>query len=238
MRDDQGLIIAKRAVSLSKTYSVIAVFMTIIGALFGSLSSVLSNTGPNGIADATRAARTEAAIPYLAIPFQSLAAIFFATPVLLLFVYDKNNGVLEYLLSLGMSQRDIFRQYLKATLILALAIVGFDVIVDSLAGLVASTAIFGLTVSGLVVLVALSAVSFGTMLMMLFSSLQKQRVGSNQPLGAAIGSALVLPSVYLPLIVPSIALWIDLILAVVIAGLSLVTFLLSGRLISREKLLP
>ncbi len=238
MRDDQGFIIAKRAISLSKTYPVIAVFMTIVGGLFGGLSSVLSNAGPTGIGDATRAARTEQAIPYLAIPFQSLAAIFFATPVLLLFVYDKNNGVLEYLLSLGMSQRHIFRQYLKATLILALAIVGFDFIIDSLAGVIEGKAIFGLTVSGLVFLVALSAVSFGTMLMMLFSSLQKQRVGSNQPLGAAIGSILVLPSLYLPLIDPSIAIWIDLILAVVIAGLSLLTFLLSSRLISREKLLP
>ncbi len=42
-----------------------------------------------------------------------------ATPVLLLFVYDKNNGVLEYLLSLGMTQRDIYMRYLKAMLLLA-----------------------------------------------------------------------------------------------------------------------
>jgi len=42
-----------------------------------------------------------------------------ATPVLLLFVYDKNNGVLEYMLSIGMTQSSLFRSYLQAALALA-----------------------------------------------------------------------------------------------------------------------
>ncbi|HEV2120057.1 MAG TPA: hypothetical protein VGS11_08155 [Candidatus Bathyarchaeia archaeon] len=47
-----------------------------------------------------------------------------------------------------------------------------------------------------------------------------------------------MPFHLLPLIVPSIAFWTDLVLAGVIIGLASFTYSLSGRLISREKLLP
>ena len=164
----------------------------------------------------------------------------FATPVLLLYVYDKNNGVLEYFLSLGMNQGDIYRQYLKAALILASGLVGLEVVNQRRRGTDrrARTRLLLLEVSGLVVALAIPAVSFGTLVMMSFSSLQKQRVGANQPLGMAIGVFMVLPAYILPLVFPSLAIAIDLLLAMVIAALSLVMYLSSSRLISREKLLP
>ena len=74
--------------------------------------------------------------------------------------------------------------------------------------------------------------------MMSFSSLQKQRVGSNQPLGMAIAAVPVVASIYLPLILPPLAFLIDLALAAVVGAFSLFAYALSGRLISREKLLP
>jgi hypothetical protein len=233
------MIIARRCVSLSKTYLVIGVALAVVGCLFASLSSLVSNAATTGIpANATAAANTGEGVPFLAVPFQALAALIFATTVLMLFVYDKNNGVLEYLLSLGMNQRDIYRQYLKAAMILAAAIVTFDVVIDITVGLIEGTAGSTIEISGLVVAFALAAVSFGTMLMMSFSSLQKQRMGANQPLGQVIGALLVLPSYILPLAVPSIAFWIDLGLAGVIVVLALFTYSLSSRWISREKLLP
>src|SRR5208283_5119828 len=59
-------------------------------------------------------------IPLLAVPFTVLPMMMLTTPMVILFIYDKNNGVLEYLLSLGMTQRDIYTRYLKAALLLVL----------------------------------------------------------------------------------------------------------------------
>jgi hypothetical protein len=74
--------------------------------------------------------------------------------------------------------------------------------------------------------------------MMSFSSLQKQRVGSNQPLGMAIGVFIVLPAYVIPLVAPSLAVTFDLLLAGLIVVLALLMYFSSSRLISREKLLP
>jgi hypothetical protein len=157
----------------------------------------------------------------------------------MLYVYDKNNGVLEYFLSLGMNQGDVYRQYLKAALMLSSGLVVFEVVINVAAGLIEGVSgLIPLEVSGLVVALALPVVSFDTLIMMSFSSLQKQRVGSNQPLGMAIGVLMVMPAYITPLAVPSLALAVDLLLAGVIVVLSLLMYLSSSRLISREKLLP
>jgi hypothetical protein len=74
--------------------------------------------------------------------------------------------------------------------------------------------------------------------MMSFSSLQKQRIGSNQPLGVAIGVFMVMPAYIIPLVLPSIAIQLDLTLAAIIGILFSLMYLSSSRLISREKLLP
>ncbi|MDG7009163.1 MAG: hypothetical protein JRN06_13220 [Nitrososphaerota archaeon] len=234
---DQGLVIAKRSVSLTKSYPVMGVVLTFIGVLFSSVSSLVG-VSPTAGASLVRGGSPSLGVPFLAVPFQALSAIIFSTPVLLLFVYDKNNGVLEYLLSLGMDQGDIYRQYLKAALMLASAIVTFDVVVDLAVGAIEGEAGYAVAISALVVAFALPAVSLGALLMMSFSSLQKQRMGSNQPLGMAIGTFVVMPTYLLPIVEPAAAFSVDLVLAGLVVMFSLVTFLLSSHWISREKLLP
>src|SRR5271157_1315875 len=108
------------------------------------------------------------------------------TPVVMLFVYDKNNGVLEYLLSLGMTQRDIYLRYLKAALLLVLifsvlfvpAVLAYGYVVYG-AGAVATI----LPIPFLAIPFSLAVTAVTIMAMMTFSSLQKTRAGSNQPLG-------------------------------------------------------
>lgn len=238
MAGDQGMIIAKRSVSLTKSYPIIGVVLSLVGLGLSGLSGALRSIPTTGPAGAAQGGDIAAAVPYLAVPLQALAALLFATPVLLLFVYDKNNGVLEYLLSLGMTQRDIYRQYLKAALILAAVIVAFGAVVDLVSGAVLGDLALTAGIAVLVVAMGVSAVSFGTILMMSFSSLQKQRVGSNQPLGMTIGVFLVLPTYILPFVAPEYAFPVDLVLAGIIVTLSLATYFVAGRLISREKLLP
>jgi hypothetical protein len=239
MSSDRGTIIAKRSVSLSKTYPIIGVLLAIVGLVISSVAELVgATTASSALKNVGSSSARLPNLPLLAVPLQALAALIFATPVLLLFVYDKNNGVLEYLLSLGMDQKDVYRQYLKAALILSLTIVIFSVIIDSLAGVIEGTDSLMLEVSGLVAAISLAAVSFGTIIMMSFSSLQKQRVGSNQPLGMAIGVFMVMPAYLSALIVPSLAFEIDLSLAAVIVALSLLMYFLSSKVIRREKLLP
>jgi hypothetical protein len=242
LSNNQGLVIAKRSISLSKTFLVVGIFLALLSVLISSLSGLISYIGTVGIpvnATGTGGLDLATALPLVSVALQVFSAVTFATPVLLLYVYDKNNGVLEYFLSLGMNQEDIYRQYLKAALILSACIVGFEVAINVVAGLIEGTnGLLLLEVSGLVVALALPVVSLGTMIMMSFSSLQKQRVGANQPLGMAIGIFMVMPAYIFPFVFPSRAIEIDLLLAVVIATLCLLTYLSSSRLISREKLLP
>jgi len=236
------MTIARRSLSLAKTYPVIAVVLTLVGLGLGASGTShgisLGTIGAKNIGNATNSGGASTGIPFLAVPLQALAAMLFATPVVLLFVYDKNNGVLEYLLSLGMSQRDIYRQYLKAALILAGAIGVLDVIVDIVSGIISGTGSVLFQIPLLALILGLSVVSLVTVVMMSFSSLQKQRVGSNQPLGMSVGAFLVLPTYLIPFVVSSNAFLVDLLWAGIILAVSLVMFVASSRMISREKLLP
>jgi len=241
MSSDPGVIIAKRSLSLSKTYAIVGAFLAFISVLVASIPSIMSAFPSKQIPtnNETGSLTFQSTFPLVSIPLQVFAAIAFTTPVLLLYVYDKNNGVLEYFLSLGMDQGDIYRRYLKASLLLAAGLLAFEVIINFGIGLVerANFTLLSLN-AGIVVLIALPVVSFVALLMMAFSSLQKQRVGSNQPLGIAIGIFTVMPAYIAPLILPSIAVFVDLFLAITILILSVVMYFLSSRLISREKLLP
>ena len=242
MSSEQGVIIAKRSASLGKSYLIIGIFLALISVLISSVSRLIGNLSTTGIPanfSGTGRLGLTSSLPLVSVALQVLAAIIFATPVLLLYVYDKNNGVLEYILSLGMSQGDIYRQYLKAALILSSILVALEAVINIGVGLIVGTSgTLLLEVSGLVVVMALPAVSFGTLVMMSFSSLQKQRVGSNQPLGMAIGVLIVMPAYIIALVLPSVGSMIDLLLAGVIVVLSLLMYLSSSRLIRREKLLP
>ncbi len=235
------MTIARRSLSLAKTYPVIAVVLTLVGLGVGASGvshGISLDTIAKNVEGTSSSVGASGSIPFLAVPLQALAAMLFATPVVLLFVYDKNNGVLEYLLSLGMSQRDIYRQYLKAALILAGGIGILDIVLDIATGISSGAGSVLFQIPLLAVILGLSVVSLVTVVMMSFGSLQKQRVGSNQPLGMSIGAFLVLPTYLIPFVVPSIAFWVDFLWAGIILGISLVMLAASSRVISREKLLP
>ncbi len=242
MSDDLGVIVARRSTTLSKTYLVVGLFLAVLAVLISSLGGVIGHLSLMGVsinATESNALGLSTALPMVSVALQVLAAIAFATPVLLLYVYDKNNGILEYFLSLGMSQGDIYRQYLKASLMLASGLVALEILIGAVVGLLQGTSGYMLLEEfALVAVLAVPVVSLETLIMMSFSSLQKQRVGSNQPLGTAIAVFLVLPAYITPLLAPSLALAADLLLASLIALLTVIMYLSSSRLIRREKLLP
>jgi hypothetical protein len=168
--------------------------------------------------------------------------LFFATSVIFLYIYDKNNGVLEYLLSLGWNQSDVFKRYLKASLFLALIVFiaefAVNVIVTAIAGNPAAI-LLGIEILALTAALSFSAVSLVTVAMVAFSSLQKQRIGSNSPLGLTIGAVILLPTYYIPEILPfSLSALADLLIAGLAGVLSVILLILSSRLIRREKMLP
>lgn len=227
-------IILRRSVNLSKTFLIMGAIMALIAIVISSVPSLAP-----GLLSVEITGGTGSYFWILFIALGAMTAVLIATPVLLLFVYDKNNGVLEYLLSTGMTQYSLFRSYLQA----ALALAGILLLVLVLSN-AAITLLFGRSaallpaITALISVLGLSAVAFTTVLMMAFSSLQKQRVGANQPLGIGLGVVLVMPSYIIPLIFPEIALTIVSLNAAIATALALVAFLLAGRLVKREKLLP
>jgi len=238
-----SFMIAKRSLALSKTYVVISVVLSIMGIAFANIGHAILglNLGqlPSTQLQNSNPLQVVSALPFIAIPLMVFSALTFTTPVMLLYVYDKNNGVLEYFLSLGMNQSDIYKSYLKAALILTSIMLGYEVLANFGVGLA-----FGgnmLILAATLILtpaIGFSAVSFVTIAMMAFSSLQKQRVGSNQPLGMGFGVILVLPTYFIPIVAPAFTVVGDLIIAIVITVLSLVLFFFASKLIRREKLLP
>ncbi|HRU81670.1 MAG TPA: hypothetical protein P5168_03875, partial [Candidatus Methanomethylicus sp.] len=225
-------IIFRRSVNLSKTYLLLGIFM---GAMAVGMSALGLLTPPSS--EIPLDLQTYFSLFFIGLA--SMTAVLMATPVLLLFVYDKNNGVLEYMLSIGMTQSNLFRSYLQA----ALALAGI-ILVAEVAGNAALTLLLGgatallPSISVLTIVLGVSAVAFTTVLMMAFSSLQKQRVGANQPLGIGLGVLLIMPSFFVPALLPEMAVTIVFANAAVVIALSLAVFLLAGRLIKREKLLP
>lgn len=240
MPQDYGITIANRAISLSRSYVVVSVALSAVAVSIGSFGHFLSGLSLNSSTiPSTEATQLQTSFPLISVPLMVFSALAFTTPVLLLYVYDKNNGVLEYFLSVGLDQGDIYRSYLKASLFLAGILIVFEVTGNALVGLLAGISLEQIVeIAVLTPLIAFSAVSFITIIMMAFSSLQKQRVGSNQPLGIAMGVFLVLPSYAIPFVLPTYAVEGDLVLACVIVFMAFITFILASRLIKREKLLP
>ncbi len=232
---DPGIIIVKRGLALSKSYVVFAIFFTSVAILTANFGNAFLRgvPGNSGIYVGT-------SLSLLSVPLTAIAAVMLTTSVILLYVYDKNNGVLEYFLSLGMNQGDIYKRYLKAGLILvSLLMIAVAVANVAVGLLLRGDVTVSLEATGVAAALSLSVVSFDTMAMMTFSSLQKPRAGANQPLGLALGGLLVVPAYLTPWILPFIGVVVvDLAEAIIIAALSIALFLLSSRLISREKLLP
>jgi len=226
----------KRSVRLSRTYFILGVGMAVFGTIVSNMSSFIP-------ADIINIESTSidlmSSIPLASVALLSLSAVIFSTPVVMLFVFDKNTGVLEYLLSTGLDQLDVYKGYVKASLSLASIVLAFSSVFNIAIGIYLGTSL-GLLANKVVITFAMgiSAVLLATVSMMAFSSLQKSTVGANQPLGTMIGIIPMLPALMVPFFFPSYAIVIVISIAVVTSLFSLAVLLLSSRLIPREKLLP
>jgi hypothetical protein len=237
VRENQIVVTAKRALGLNKFYLAVAIAIG-LGALF-FLNPTYADSSSHGVSVSSV---TVNALPLLAVPFSVLPMMMLTTPMVVLFVYDKNNGVLEYLISLGMTQGDIFSRYLRAALLVAATyLLAFGTL-----NLLYSLVRFGtaylstmLEILGVGALIAVSTVAFIVAMMMVFSSLQKSRTGGNQPLAVGLGLVGVYPGFIIPFVFPyDTAIAVDIIVGAIIAVAALIPVALSSRLVSREKFLP
>jgi hypothetical protein len=251
LRENQVIVTAKRALGINKFYIAIAIIIG-FGVLFFlnptyvnlSIYSNSSNHSINASMDMKTpiGGNNALGVPLLAVPFSVLPMMMLTTPMVILFVYDKDNGVLEYLLSLGMTQRRIYTRYLKAALLIA----GAYLLIFGTLNLLYSFVQFGTTylstmlvILGIGALIAVSTVAFIITMMMIFSSLQKSRSGGNQPLAISLGLVGVLPGYFIPFILSyNTAIVVEIVQGAIIAVVALSLILMSPRLINREKFLP
>jgi len=224
----------KRSVRLSRSYFILGIVVTLYGIIISNIMSIIpaDSANPAPIDLSTN-------FPVLSVAILSLSGLFFSLPVVMLFVYDKNNGLLEYLLSTGLDQLDIFKGYVKASLTLASYLLVSAIIFNTVVGVILGTSPTLLaSMAVLTFAIGISEVLLVTVCMVAFSSLQKTPMGANQPLGVVIGIIPMFPALILPLVFPAYAIIIDLLIAVVTLVISLLLLLSIGRLILREKLLP
>lgn len=229
-------ITLKRSVHLIRTYIILGVVMSIFGTI---LSNIMTLIPANSVNPVSTPSELTNIFPIISVAFLSLSALLFSLPVVMLFVYDKNNGIFEYLLSTGLNQLDIFKAYLKASLLLAACLLAFSSVLNTSIGIYLGTSLGLLpSITVLTFAIGLSVVFLVTISMMAFSSMQKTPTGANQPLGVIIGIIPVFPALILPLVFPSYALVIDILIAAVTLLVSIALLLSIDRLILREKLLP
>jgi hypothetical protein len=226
----------RRSVNLSKTYVIIGAAIAVYGTILSNILPLLPANPANPVNTSIDLTNV---FPILSVAFLSLSALLFSMPMVMLFVYDKNNGVFEYLLSTGLDQLDIFKGYVKASLLLAASLLTFSIVLNTAIGIYLGTSLTLLTsIAVLTFSIGISDVFLVTVSMMAFSSLQKTPTGANQPLGVIIGIIPVFPALILPFVFPSYALIIDILIAAVTLFASVGLLLSIGRLIMREKLLP
>ena len=228
----------KRSTHLSKSYIIIGAFLSVYGVVISNLMSIIPSLIPPDV-DTPAPIDLTNSFPLLSIAMLSMSAVLFALPVIMLFVYDKNNGVLEYLLSTGLDQLDIFKGYVKASLVLATYLLFFAIILNTVVGVLLGTSLTLLvSIAILTFTIGISEVFLVSVCMIAFSSLQRTPMGANQPLGVIIGVVPMFPALILPLAFPTYAIIIDLSIAAITLLASLTLLLSTSRLIRREKLLP
>ncbi|MEJ2281006.1 MAG: hypothetical protein P8X97_03700 [Candidatus Bathyarchaeota archaeon] len=231
-------ITMKRSTRLSKSYVIIGTFLTLYGVVISNLMSIIPSIITSELNTPAPIDLTNS-FPLLSIALLSFSAVLFALPVIMLFVYDKNNGVLEYLLSTGFDQLDIFKGYVKASLVLATYILVFAIILNTVVGVFLGTSLILLiSIAVLTFTIGISEVFLVSVCMMAFSSLQRTPMGANQPLGVIVGVIPMFPALILPLVFPTYAILIDLTMAAITLLASIILLLSTSRLILREKLLP
>ncbi len=216
-----SLSIAKRSVNVGKMYIGVGLFVLAINIIV-PLQARLSNI-----------------FVAQSLSLMGIVGLIGTIPVMLLFVHDRENGTLEYLLSIGMDQVDIFMGYLLASLA-----VGGIMLALSAAGIIGAMLYVGalsatvLTSLALSLFMGLSVICLVNVLMMSFASLQRQPIGMNQPLGIAIGAFILLGFMFIPMLFPAAATTLQLVVAVAIFVISVLAVLSAPKLIRREKLLP
>jgi hypothetical protein len=228
----------KRSTRLSKSYIILGVFLTVYGVVISNLMTIIPSIIPPDVNTPAPIDLTNS-FPLLSIALLSFSAVLFALPVIMLFVYDKNNGVLEYLLSTGLDQLDIFKGYVKASLALATYLLAFAVTLNTAVGVLLGTnptLLASITI--LTFAIGISEVFLVSVCLVAFSSLQRTPMGANQPLGVIVGVIPMFPALILPLAFPTYAIIVDLTIAAITLLASLALLLSTGRLIHREKLLP
>lgn len=210
----------------------------VIGPVMGiSITAILDIAGSVGnVSQNGTTVNVGALTGSILAPFGALAAIIVAVPVFYLFVYDKNAGVLEYLLAVGMSQRDIFKGYLKAAWMLSLLVM-IPMILLNLA-ISPSGVLFAAATGGITLIAGISDVAFVTVLMTSFSSMQRKPTGMNSPLGVGVGIIPLFPGIVLSAIIGGIVLWFDFAIAIGLLIIAASLLFIIDRLIRREKLLP
>lgn len=228
----------KRSTRLSKSYIIIGVFISLYGVVLSNLWTILPKVIPPDT-NSPISADLSSSFPLISIALLSMSAVLFSLPVIMLYVYDKNNGVLEYLLSTGLDQLDIFKGYVKASLVLAIYLLAFALILNTAVGILVGTNLILLaTIAILTLTIGVSEVFLVSICMIAFSSLQKTPMGANQPLGVIVGIIPMFPALILPMIFPTYAIIVDLTVATITFLASLALLLSTDRLIRREKLLP
>ena len=226
----------RRSISLSKSYIILGVAISVYGTIISNILTLIPTNPANPVSTPIDLMNI---FPIISVAILPLSTLLFSMPVVMLFVYDKNNGVFEYLLSTGLDQLDIFKGYVKASLLLATYLLAFSSIFNTAIGIYLGTSLeflAGITI--LTFAIGISVVFLVTVAMMAFSSLQKTPTGANQPLGVIIGIIPVFPALIFPLVFPSYAIIIDVSIAVITLLISFALLLSISRLILREKLLP
>jgi len=207
---------------------VMTAFITVSFGIGANVTNVPENSG--------RILDIRSLFGLMQIPFVAIFGLIITMPTYMLFVSDKNAGVLEYLLAVGMSQRDIFKGYLKA----ALALFTIPTVLALIVNLALSTSelLYAASIGALAVVTGLADVALVTFLMTGVSAMQRKPTGFNSPLGVAVGLLLVLPEVFLPFVLQGAVVWLDIGIAAVLLVTTSVLLLSVDRLIMREKLLP
>lgn len=230
-----SMTIAKRGMRLGIVYVVMGAVLTLFGVALSGIMGVVGRTGqslPVGV-------DLNAYLSLIGVSIVCLGGLMAAMPVSLLFVHDKDNGTLEYLLSMGFDQRDIFRAYLTASLVLGAPLILIGGVVAALVDLLVG---LGPGLAGAVLVcslaLGLSAIALVTVLMSAFSAFQRQPLGMNQPLGIALGVFVVMGAVLAPMAMPAYQVVLELAISGIVAAVSLLLLALTPRLIRREKMLP
>lgn len=215
---------------------LVYVILSIALAVFISFSFGIASRAGSVVERSGQLFDLRSVFELMIIPFVAVFGLVITTPTYLLFVSDKNAGVLEYLLAVGMTQRDIFKGYLKAATFLSLV-----PMVPALAVTMATSVsgpLDAVWIGGLAIMTGLADVALVTFLMIGVNAMQRRPTGMNSPLGITIGVLVVLPEFLLLFLLQGAVIWLDIGTALTLAVAALGLLLSVDRLILREKLLP